>query len=195
MRDEDSRNDLSRSENQTLGEHIRARRAELRMGQRELARATGLSATFIGNLERGTANPTLDTLRKIASALSTPLFRLLVGTAQRNPVVRHDQRRRMKTPDGHVSVEIMVPDLTHKMVLFQVRATAADGNLVGPPLMAPTEECILVVQGSFEICAYGQVHTLGPGDSIYVEGQSLESITVSSDGEACFVSAMTPPAF
>jgi hypothetical protein len=31
------------------------------------------------------------------------------------------------------------------MVLFQVRATAADGNLVGPPLMVPTEECIIVL--------------------------------------------------
>ena len=141
------------SENEALGEQIRARRTELGLGLRELARATGLSATFIGNLERGRANPTLETLRKVADALGTPLFRLLVGTAERNPVVRHDQRKRMVVPPGHVSVEIMVPDLMHKMVLFQVHATAADGNLVGPPLMAPTEECILVVQGNFDIRA------------------------------------------
>ena len=48
---------------------------------------------------------------------------------------------------GHISIEILVPDLLHKMVLFQVRATAADGNLVGPPLMVPTEECLVVVEG------------------------------------------------
>jgi transcriptional regulator with XRE-family HTH domain len=187
--------DFTKRENETLGDHIKARRAELGMGLRELARATGLSATFIGNLERGQANPTLDTLRKIANALDTPLFRLLVGTAERNPVVRHDQRRRMTIPPGHIAIDIMTPDLQHKMVLFQVVATAADGNLVGPPLMVPTEECILVLEGSIGVQAYGQTHELGPGDSIYVEGRSLEAIHVIGEDDARFVSAMTPPAF
>jgi len=178
-----------------LGEHIRARRMELGLGLREIARATGLSATFIGNLERGQANPTLDTLRKIANALDTPLFRLLVGAPGRNPVVRHDQRRRMMIHSGHITMDVMTPDLQHKMVLFQVCATAANGNLVGPPLLVPTEECILVLEGRIAVKAYGQTYELEPGDTIYMEGQSLEAIHVISDGDAQFVSAMTPPAF
>ncbi len=187
--------DVLQSENASLGAHIRARRSELNMGVRDLARATGLSATFISRLEHGKANPTLDTLRAIANALDTPLFRLLAGADERNPVVRRRQRRRTVIAPGHVSIELMVPDLYHKMVLFQVHATAADGNLVGPPLMVPTEECLIVVQGSIAVTAGGQVYRLQAGDSIYVEGRSLESIRVTSEGEASFISAMTPPAF
>ena len=77
--------EIAENENVLLAEHIRARRTELNMGVRELARATGLSATFISNLEHGKANPTLDTLRNIANALDTPVFRLLVGRASAIP--------------------------------------------------------------------------------------------------------------
>ncbi|MCW5859716.1 MAG: cupin domain-containing protein, partial [Caldilineales bacterium] len=59
----------------------------------------------------------------------------------------------------------------------------------------PTEECILVVQGSVAVTVSGQAHHLQAGDSIYVEGRSLEAIRVTSEGEASFISAMTPPAF
>lgn len=182
------------SPNERLGAAIRERRAELGIGLRELARATGLSATFIGNLERGTANPTLDTLRRIAEALDTPLFRLLISPAERDPVVRRGRRRRMIMPPGRVAIDILTPDLQHKMVLFQVCATAGDGNLVGPPLREPTEECILVLEGTLELVAYGERYVLEAGDSIYLEGRSLESIRVACGGEARFVSAMTPPA-
>lgn len=187
--------DIHQAENESLGASIRARRLELGMGVRDLARATGLSATFVSKLEHGRANPTLDTLRAIANALGAPLFRLLAGPDERDPVVRRRQRRRTVVTPGHVSIELMVPDLHHKMVLFQVHATAADGNLVGPPLMVPTEECILVVQGSIAVTVSGQAHHLQAGDSIYVEGRSLEAIRVTSEGEASFISAMTPPAF
>lgn len=191
----EDRDEITQAENENLAAQIRARRTELNMGVRELARATGLSATFVSKLEYGKANPTLDTLRNIANALNTPLFRLLVGTSEPNPVIRRHHRKRTVVTPSHISIELLVPDLQHKMVLFQVRATAADGNLVGPPLMVPTEECIIVVQGSLEVRAYGQVHELRTGDSMYFEGRSLESIRVTGEGEASFISAMTPPAF
>lgn len=187
--------DESQAENESLGAHIRARRAEINLGVRDLARATGLSATFISKLEHGRANPTLDTLRVIANALNTPLFRLLAGADEHDPVVRLRQRRRTTITPGRISIELMAPDLHHKMVLFQVHATAADGNLVGPPLMVATEECLIVMQGSIAVTVNGQDHELQTGDSIYVEGRSLEAIRVTSADEASFISAMTPPAF
>lgn len=187
--------DIHQAENESLGASIRARRLELGMGVRDLARATGLSATFISKLEHGRANPTLDTLRAIANALDAPLFRLLAGPDEHDPVVRRRQRKRTVVTPGHISIELLVPDLHHKMVLFQVYASAADGNLVGPPLMVPTEECLFVVQGSIAVTVGGQVYQLQVGDSIYVEGRNLEAIRVTSEGEASFISAMTPPAF
>jgi transcriptional regulator with XRE-family HTH domain len=183
------------SENEALGEQIRARRLELGLGLRELARATGLSATFIGNLERGQANPTLETLRKVADALSTPLFRLLAGAPETSPVVRRDRRKHMRIPKTHLDIEVLTPDLLHKMVVFRVRAAREDGNLVAGPLPAPTEECFVLLQGRLEMTVAGQRYELGEGDSIYVEGRNLQSIRVISEEEAVYHVSMTPPAF
>ena len=57
-----------------LGVHIKSKRTELGLSLRDLAATTGLSATFLSNLERGIANPTLDSLRKVSNALNTPIL-------------------------------------------------------------------------------------------------------------------------
>ncbi len=182
-------------EKRKLGLEIKTRRGELGMSLHDLATVTGLSPTFISSLERGIGNPTLDSLRKVANALNMPIFRLIGGAADRSPVVRHDERIHLTLPPGHVRFEIMTPTLTRKMVAFQVRATSAEGNLVVQPLAEPTEEFLVVISGTLRVALAGQAYELEPGDSAYFEGRDLESIHVVGDGEACYISAITPPVF
>jgi mannose-6-phosphate isomerase-like protein (cupin superfamily) len=146
-------------------------------------------------LERGLANPTLDSLRKVSNALSTSLLRMTEDGPKQSPVVRYDQRRHMSFPPGHVRVEILTPSLTKKMVVFQVRATAEDGNLVVQPLSEPTEECLVVIAGRISICIAGQTSELNAGDSVYFQGRDLESIHAIGEDEASYISAITPPVF
>lgn len=64
----------------TLGERIRARRQRAGWKLKDLARETGLSIPYLSDLERDQgANPTLDTLRTIATALNCDLADLLGG--------------------------------------------------------------------------------------------------------------------
>jgi transcriptional regulator with XRE-family HTH domain len=182
-------------EKRRLGLEIKTRRTELNMSLRDLATMTGLSPTFISSLERGIGNPTLDSLRKVANALNAPIFRLIGGAADRSPVVRQGERKHLTLPPAHVRFEIMTPTLTRKMVAFQVRATSAEGDLVVQPLAEPTEEFLLVLAGRLRIVLAGEAYELEPGDSAYFEGRELESLHVVSDGEACYISAITPPVF
>ena len=64
-----------------IGSHIKARRTELNLSLRDLSASTGLSATFLSNLERGIANPTLDSLRKVSTALGTSLLFMATATS------------------------------------------------------------------------------------------------------------------
>lgn len=178
-----------------LGAHIKARRAELNLSLRDLAASTGLSAAFLSNLERGTANPTLDTLRKVSTALKTSILYMANDTREARPVVRHHQRRKLNLSSGHIRYEILTPTLNKKMVLFQARVTAEDGNIVVGPLAEPTEECLVMLSGRITVVLSGQTYELEAGDSIYFEGRNLESITVSGEGEASYISAITPPVF
>ena len=178
-----------------LGEQIKARRAELGLTLRDVAASTGLSATFLSSLERGIANPTLESLRKVSNALNTPILRLSGTTREPSLVVRADSRRHLTLPPRHIRYELLTPTLTRKMVIFQVRATAEDGNLVVQPLSEPTEECVVVLSGQIRVCIAGEEYELGAGDSVYFEGRHLESITVSGPGEGSYISAITPPVF
>jgi XRE family transcriptional regulator, regulator of sulfur utilization len=52
-----------------LGEQLAARRAELAISQRELAKASDVPQADISRIERGKGNPKLATLARIADAL------------------------------------------------------------------------------------------------------------------------------
>ncbi len=56
-----------------LGDRVARRRAELSLTQNELARRTGLRQALISEIECGTANPTLSTLKKIFKELNLQL--------------------------------------------------------------------------------------------------------------------------
>lgn len=62
-----------------VGANVRRRRAELGLGQRELARATGLSYPTMSRLENGHTNPRLSTLLAVAAALDTTVSELARG--------------------------------------------------------------------------------------------------------------------
>ncbi len=185
-------NDFS-TDNLRFGEQIKVRRLELTLSLRDLAEMTDLSATFLSALERGQANPTLASARRIANALGVPLHRLLTDSAEDSLIVTKDQRRQMTFPDSHVKYEILTPQITRKMVLFQVGLPPEAGNIMQQPLAEPTEECIVVLAGQIEIQLSGQTYELKTGDTIYFENRYMESIRALGTGCAEYISAVARP--
>lgn len=60
-----------------LGKKVRELRKEQKMTISQLAEKTGISDNFMGNIERATDTPSLETLVKIANALCVPIDELL----------------------------------------------------------------------------------------------------------------------
>ena len=61
---------------QTIGARLRARRQELGYSQEFTAEKAGLHPTYIGQVERGEKNITIESLEKICRALEYPMDRL-----------------------------------------------------------------------------------------------------------------------
>lgn len=62
-----------------FGERVRARRHELGLSQEALAALAGLHWTFVGQVERGQRNLSLNNLLKIALALEIDPAQLVTG--------------------------------------------------------------------------------------------------------------------
>jgi transcriptional regulator with XRE-family HTH domain len=59
-----------------LGAAIKRERSGLGISQDELAKRSGLHRTYVSDLERGTRNPTVGSIQKIANALQLPVGKL-----------------------------------------------------------------------------------------------------------------------
>lgn len=60
-----------------IGKNIRTRRHQLGLTLSEVASSSGLSISYIGNLEKGRGNPTVGVLLVISKALRTTIQHLL----------------------------------------------------------------------------------------------------------------------
>lgn len=68
-----------REHRRTLGRNLRSYRERAGWAQEKLAEKAGLSAKFLGEVERATVNISLDALARIASVLNVRLADLVAG--------------------------------------------------------------------------------------------------------------------
>lgn len=61
----------------TFGKNVRRLRKEKGLSQEELADEVGLAVTYVGQIERGQRNPTLNVVERFATALSVNALDLL----------------------------------------------------------------------------------------------------------------------
>jgi len=179
-----------------LGDKIRRLRKEKKLSLRSLAQDVGVTASFLSQVERDLADPSLGTLRKIAEMLDVPVFELLLEDELESPIVRKDKRVRIQVKGTPATLELLVPNLKQKMEIMLCRTRSHEGHLnYNTPLPHPTEECIFVLQGKMEIELAKEIHILNEGDSIYFKGVLLDGFRAIGDEELVFISAITPPTF
>ena len=65
--------------NKQLGMRIKYLRGQKRWSQEDLALEAGINKNYLSDLERGTRNPTVKALEKIANALGINLSELFKG--------------------------------------------------------------------------------------------------------------------
>src|SRR5919198_5673929 len=89
-----------------VGERVRTLREAMGLSLRELARASGVSAPTVSQVERGETSPTLTVAHKIASGLNLTLSQLLRLDEEPHVVVVRVGDRRPVRRDGHRYAEV-----------------------------------------------------------------------------------------
>lgn len=177
-----------------LGETIRRIRAEKNMSLRELADKTDLTPSFLSQVERDLAEPSITSLRKIADALGVPIFYFLLDNEKPSPVVRKNERKTLKMPQSHLMYELLVPNLDRSMEVWMGRLEPGAVSCE-TPLSHQGEECLFVLQGLMEVQLGEEIYVLEEGDTIYYFGAVPHQLKNIGEGELVFISAITPPLF
>ena len=179
-----------------IGPRIRQRREDKGISMRELARRVEMTASYISQLERDLADPSIKTLRKIADALDVSLMHFLSEEEPQrtDPVVRKDKRKILSLPTSKLEYELLTPDLARKMEVFIGRLDPTQKN-VAFSLRHPTEECLLVLEGRICVELEDGRYELNEGDSIYFEGRKFVNLYAIGEKPAKFISAITPAVF
>jgi transcriptional regulator with XRE-family HTH domain len=174
-----------------LGGRIRAARLRRDLSVAELATTAGVSKSLVSQIERGVAAPSIDTVRRLASALQVPVFSLFLEEPDNGMVVRRQHRRVVRYPGSRATREILSPSLNGRMVLLWV--TFPPGEDGREPVRHVGEECVLVIRGALDVHIGEQRVTLGAGDSMTFDPDAPHAFRNTSAEIAEIVVAISPP--
>ena len=176
-----------------IGKRIRQRRKDLGLTLRELGSQTGLTASFLSQVENNQTSPSIASLQRIAVALSVQIFYFLENHLEPEIVIRRGKRRRLDLPQADIVYELLTTDLSHDLGAFLIRMRPGSRHQA-QKLLQPTEEVIFILEGELEITLSDTTHHLQPGDSVHYKGEQLRELKSVGTEELIAVCAMTPPA-
>jgi len=174
-----------------LGGRIRAARVGRDLSVAELATSAGVSKSLVSQIERGIAAPSIDTVRRLASALQVPVFSLFLEEPDNGMVVRRDHRRVVRYPGTAATREVLSPSLNGRMVLLWV--TFPPGEDGREPVRHVGEECVVVVRGTLQVDIGDQQVTLECGDSMTFDPDAPHAFRNPGLAVTEIVVAISPP--
>jgi transcriptional regulator with XRE-family HTH domain len=177
-----------------LGERVRRLREAKGLSLRELARATGVSAPMLSQVERGETSPTLAVASKIAGGLDLTLSRLLRLDEEPHVVLVRSSNRREVRRDGHRFEELTprLPGQPHTLTLHTLRPGAVTGGPGDPPLHEPgSRETVVVQSGSITLVCGDDRYELREGDSITFDADLAHHFENPGRRSAVFLAVVT----
>ena len=113
----------------SLGERIRTRRLGHQLTLGQVAKKVGVSVSALSQLERDQFNPTIATLKAIATTLGTTIGSLVAETSPLDrAVVRASERKRLPPPRHHVPAPHARSLRTHRAHPERVRCRRGHGR-------------------------------------------------------------------
>jgi transcriptional regulator with XRE-family HTH domain len=184
-------------ENKHIGERIKFLRQRKHMGLVELGRYTGLSASFLSQLETGRVVPTLRNLARIAMVFSKDLsyffeperpelFRILrASERQRLPQTGADEPDYFFESLGHVPSDQMIAPYVAEFLPCNDRRPPGSHQHAGA-------EFLYVLSGRLRLTHDGRTEVVERGDAVYFDPSAKHSYERLGD-ESCTALILTMP--
>ena len=201
-----------------LGNRIRKHRLERQLTLEQLSKKAGLSKSFLSQIERGLAEPSITSLKKIAKQFGFSVVNFFSNGNESNSgwgystsvneyngqrpayiedvrVVRADKRKKFALPGSKVMYDLLTPDMNRQLEVMYLRVskgeTSGEESMVDPP----GEKIGIVLKGSLEIRVGSEFYQLFEGDSIYYPAHIPHSWRALEGNSIEVMWILTPPSF
>ena len=178
-----------------VGERLRELRRFRRCTLRTISARSGLSESFLSQVERGRSSASIESLRRVAEALGVSMADLFEpGGPPRPRVLRRDERPSLAF--GILGRKLLLTQrpLQH-LEVFVGELDAGGSTGTEPYAHGDSEELFVVLTGSVQLELGGDVHELESGDSI--DYRSSTPHRVANVGEECaeVMWIISPPSY
>ncbi|HEY7012921.1 MAG TPA: XRE family transcriptional regulator [Streptosporangiaceae bacterium] len=177
------------------GTTLRALREQRALTIASLARQVGISAAAISQIEAGTVQPSVTTLRKLAAALGVPVFRFfLPADAAAASLVRRAERKTLGLARTGARYELLTPSLQGRLEVMEI--TMDPGQASAPERIShPGEECLVIIKGHGVLELGDDIIDMRTGDAATFQASLPHRLRNAGQRPLSALSAITPPAF
>lgn len=174
---------------------MRSLRDGLGLSLRAVAEAAGVSESFLSQVERGVASPSVASLRRIAEALGESVGSLFEGPAGGGKVVRVAERRRLVHPKRHWEDVLLTPSDSKRLQVILSTIEPGAGSGKEPYAHDSDEECVIVLKGRLEFWVEHERFDLSEGDSLVFESRRPHRNRNPGPTKAEVLWVITPPSY
>ena len=178
-----------------LGARIRALRSGRHETLRQLAARAAVTESFLSQVERGVASPSIASVQRIARALDTSIAELFATDESAGTVVRvHDRRKIVYQGLGAVD-EFLTSGLDGRLQVILSTIEPGGGTGDEPYAHDSDEEVVIVLEGRLELWVGDERHVLEAGDSVTYSSRLKHGNRNIGGTTAVVLFCLTPPSF
>jgi transcriptional regulator with XRE-family HTH domain len=178
-----------------LGSRIRALRRARRLTLRAVADSAGVTESFLSQVERGAASPSIASVQRIARGLGLSIGQLFAEQPGAGSLVRRGDRRRIAYRGLRAVDEFLTPPSAARLQVILSTVEPGGGTGDEPYTHDSDEEVVVVLEGELEVFVGEEHYHLDTGDSITYSSRLPHWNVNRGSRPARVLFCLTPPSF
>jgi transcriptional regulator with XRE-family HTH domain len=180
-----------------LGQNIRNRRKKFKLTLIEVSKRTGVSQSFLSQIEQSKVSPSLQTLNKIAAALQTTITSLLQTNSSKGKDILIKQKDRQVIDDDSkkLTIELLSKSNNDRMMQTFLFTFHGKSSTQASKYQHFGQEFIFMLEGKIKVVLDSVEYIIEKGDTLYYNSGQVHTIENYIDGTSKFIGVNTPPSF